>query len=256
MLNDGVGRKVISSLNSIQDKLRTVAVFLGALTILVGCASLPPLGDASVIELGLATQGDISRYIDAQKRFHRDMFDGATFSDDQGTIIASFSRDQYDEYLAHIGKSDELTFLDRLADGWPTLRLSFESSRPVVNSSDQLNSIELALCDEEGEERNIDSFRMIIWRGKVVTAKIHPDIKAALEAERAPQQYEILFNYTYRGLEPAQGSSGPLQPLSGDLCVAFIKYTMFRPPFRGEPMRISKEIVNRVINPVLASKPR
>jgi hypothetical protein len=138
----------------------------------------------------------------------------------------------------------------RAKSRWPTLRLTFQSDRPLFDHDTTPPRVQFEICDASGDERHLYGFGLVevIWQGEPITES------AALEIQSLdqPQEYEVEFDYVY--WEDSQNRSRPdsvtLLPLPGDLCIAFRKGNKPLPPSIGRPLRINRDTVNKTVGPL------
>lgn len=227
---------------------------------LQACASAPPLDDASLVEIALASPEDMSRLESAWDIAKRETFTGVGFPDGRGGSV-SFSASEYDEYLAYKEQHPEFktsTSWKRDMPDWPVIRLEFQSSRVLFDpDSSSMPHIVFHRCGPTLDaERRLYGFGGydVMWRDRLLVAyqSAPRDAKAALEAEGRPQNYEVFFRYTYWNSEEVREAGGPvtLLPLPDDLCVSLERGHYAALSAVGEPLRIPREKVNDLVGPV------
>ena len=78
-------------------QLSTLAVLVA---FVAGCTFPAPLDDAKILNVRLASTGDLARYSRAQEILSRQMFGGESLRNGKEHI--SFAADQYDDYIAYL----------------------------------------------------------------------------------------------------------------------------------------------------------
>jgi hypothetical protein len=226
-------------------------------TTVAGCASVADLDDAKLIDVRLATTGDLARYEQAREIRSRELFGGASFSDGNGHILASFSSTEFDQYLAYVHEHP----LPKAGSEpppepkWPMLRLSFQSRRLLADpDASSMPEVLFYLCGPNDNKGRLRGFGMpeIMWHDRLVTSEGAQQIQKSLKVETRPQTYEIFFDYVYwdRGQSYQAGQPVALLPLPDDLCVALHKWNYPLPSSVGHPLRVSKDLINNAVGPL------
>lgn len=172
----------------------SVCVF--SASIVAGCASAPPLDDATLKNVSLVSLDDL--YGSAKSR-------------------------------------------------WPTLQLTFQSHRPLLEPSGVTTFVQFELCNGPHNQCHLYGFGL---------AEIIP-----LADESGPmgqhQEYEVVFDCVYwdRNQGRRKGDPVVLLPLPSDLCIAIIKPSKPFPPSLGRPLRVRREVLNELVGPFPRSIP-
>lgn len=193
---------------------------LAAIAVLVGgCATAAPLDDAQLTSIALASPDDLERY----------------------------ERARTSDLLA----SNRLSLLHDSPPDWPTIKLSFRSSRILFVSSDTWPRADAYVCDEIGDQWHLPGFGQprVMWQGRLVNPAVAEEIAAVLQAEETPQEYEIFFSYAHyrRNDEARRAGSVTLSPLPGDLCLSLVRSNYPFPQSVGRPLRIDKDRVTEAV---------
>lgn len=219
-----------------------------------GCkANVAALDDARLVQVGLASPEDTTRYREAQERLARDLFGGASFSDGKGHILESFGPDQYEEYksYSHAHPEKFTSNLSRPID-WPLVKLSFLSPRDLyVDQSDGSTvEVEFDRCGTAESYPLISGsgHSEVMWRDQFITNRRRQAIDDAIAPEPM-QKYEVFFQYVYWDSDQPRQKGQPvtLLPLPDDVCMAVHQYNYLRSPSLGRPLRISKDLINNAV---------
>lgn len=216
---------------------------VGTAILVAGCA-VPPLDDARLEGIRLATAEDMERHERAQAVRSREGFGGASVQDPvKGRI--DFSAAEYDEYLRYEREHPTPDFNPPCRrPRYPNLRISF-STRRLLLEPDPRNPYmgaysRLYFCDAEP----IYGFGAteVMWKGRFLTRQRASDLKSALAASPQPQAFEIFVPYAHskdwREIEPGNFAV-TLMPPRGELCLSRIEFGY--PTVVGKPLRIGKE---------------
>jgi len=186
------------------------------------CAGVPPLDDAEVTELALASPADLSRYRAAKDYYYRAIL------------------------------TKGLPPITIVQPDWPTLHVTFQSQRQLFNPLEAGPRLAVIyLCGERDQEWGVYGFRSakILWRDRFVDQEASKQIAAQLKTEPKLQEYEVFFSYSYWDSLEAREEGDPitLLPLPDDLCLSLHKLNYPFAPSTGEPLRIGKEAVNEAV---------
>lgn len=240
--------------------LRAAVLIIGAAIPIGGC-SAPPLDDARLGEVRLATPEDMAQYAQAKDRIARQSFGGVSFSNN-GVIVAKFTKDQYDDYVAYMREHPvPIGANPPPAPDWPKLYISFSTRRMLIEPEDSSADVRLYLCDSDDPWPQLIGSDELMWRGNFITGQSSHNIRAALEAGSQPQEYEIIVEYLYQeGWENLFHNNGATQnappnkseyvtslPPPSDLCLARQELRWPLPSALGRPLRIKKEIVTKAL---------
>jgi hypothetical protein len=206
-------------------------VYGGLLTTLVsGCAGVPPLQEAELAEVALATPEDLSRFKAAQNSYYR----------------AAYPRGL-----------PEITVLQ---PAWPTVRIAFRSSQQLFNPREAgIRHAVVYPCGDQ--DRAWDSGGLgsepILWRNRFVDKAQSERIAGQLATEPGPQEYEVFIRYDNwdRSEVRAPGDPITLIPMQEDLCLSLQKLNYPFAPGIGEPLRVGKNLINRAVGELPISLP-
>ncbi len=216
--------------------------------VLAGCASVPPLDEATLLDIRLASPDDIERRQQTSEQYERETFVGLSLSIPEGKKY-SFAADQYDEYMAFLNANPSFDYRPRppMID-WPVIRLQFRSGQNLAEEPDTPWDLRFWDCSQKDEMARVGA-ALVIWRGRALTPHDRHSGPYATAISQAPQDYEVVF--TYRRWNPRAerpADTIKLLPLADDLCVGFTEsnWPIARPTV-GRPLRINGELVNRLI---------
>lgn len=259
----GGGKNKVMDLKKIFRSIAcTSLVGLGA-----GCTSPPPLDDAQLGEITLATIEDRARLREAEEHHARETFGSVTFSRGPNQAPITFGPDDYDAYLAYLENHPEegLTPTSLIvgilpkSERWPLLRLTFRSNRPLFDESDLLPSVDFYLCDKNTQGWELYGFGTprLVWQNKIVYPPVSKEIDNSLKKSASPQEYEVFFSYIYWGhTDKNDETRHPiLMPLPGDLCISMFSGGFFSGPRVGRPLRIDKDLVNAAVGDLPRAAP-
>jgi hypothetical protein len=242
----------------IEMALKKHILAIGMALLAAACAS-PPLDDAKLEGVRLATSDDFARCAKADEILSRQMFGGASVRDPQRGLI-TFGKDDYDAFEDYT-RGHPLPFPEALTPrgscgargGWPALDISFSTRRHLIETDHGLPVAALQLCDKDLDSRpettpylkgRISVGSNVMWRGRVVVDQAAGDIDAALTADSQPQSYEIIFPYYYQ-------QNNTLLPPPGDLCLSLTDWSNW--PLgggMGRPLHIDKAAVINALGPL------
>jgi len=197
---------------------------------ITGCAGVPPLREAELAEVSLATSEDLSRFQTAKDTYYR---------------------------AAYPGGLPELTVLQ---PAWPIVRIAFRSSQQLFSplEAGKRHAVVYSCGDRD---RDWDSGGLgsvpILWRNEVVDKAQSEQIAGQLATAPGPQEYEVFIRYDNwdRSEVRAPGDPVTLIPLQEDLCLSLQKLNYPFAPGIGEPLRISKNLINRAVGELPISLP-
>jgi len=235
-----------------------IVVGISFLIAAAGCATVAPLDDAALIQVGLASSDDLARYAVAQERMSRELFGGASFSDGKGRVLVSFTAAEYDKYLAYTREhaASESIPAPRPKPRWPMLRLVFQSHHVLLDpDASSAPFVVFYLCDSNNDRVRLWGFGTpaLMWDDRLVVTSTSVRQMATLLGTRAqPQRYEVFFEYVYSDHEHTHAATQPvtLLGLPKDLCVAMERLNYPFPSSVGRPMRISKDVINAALGPL------
>lgn len=184
-----------------------------------GCASPPPLDDAQLGEITLASSEDQARFLEARMQYERDTFGGVTFNSrvpNQEPI--TFGPEDYDQYLAYL-KSHRGTGLipaHQIQLGpkwydWPIVRLTFRSEHRLFDQSDLSPSVDFYLCDKKAEDWELIGiwYPKIMWQNKIVYPPVSNEITKTLKSGSPPPGIRGFLCVLILGLQKRQYWKGP-----------------------------------------------
>jgi hypothetical protein len=233
------------------------AVYCGCILLVLlasGCAAPPPLDDAKLNEVRLATFEDRKRQASAEREYQRMIFGGATVPD-QGKVVV-FGKDDYDAYLAYVRDHETSAALDpvisRTKWQWPILYISFSTKQQLVEyeSGTELGAVVYS-CDE-ADINNIGNSApgRLLWHGHIVADWVAPQIEAASNNGTEPQQFEVIFPYAFYKRHESEGGVFEVELMmpEGDLCLAVRQIGY--PTLYGRPLRIPGQMAINVLRAV------
>jgi hypothetical protein len=229
----------------------SVGILIGVLTLATGC-TMPPLDDAQLGTVRLATTDDFHRYDSAELIRSREGFGSATIHDRETGVTTTFN--DFDAYRAY-EKSEgrESKGLAETHRNWPILRISFRTRQILIRPDDYSASGWIYFCDaDDPMESDLFGSADVVWRGRFLAGRSAQEIEAALTTAPAGQEYEILFPYTkIEEQRPVlNATSVTLAAPTNDLCFSLVGLGMLHPPFKGRPLRIDKESLGPLPRPI------
>ncbi|TXH37570.1 MAG: hypothetical protein E6Q98_07270 [Rhodospirillaceae bacterium] len=219
-----------------------------------GCATPPPLDDAKLNEVRLATLEDKRKKASAESEYQRAIFGGATVPD-QGKVVV-FGKDDYDAYLAYVRAHETSLALDSIIRQtkwpWPVLYISFFTKQRLVEYESGTEPDAVVYSCDEADINNIGNSApgRLLWHGHIVADWVAPQIDAASNSGAEPQEFEVIFPYMLskrRQIESGVIEVELMMP-EGDLCLAVRRIGY--PTFYGRPLRIPGQMVRNVLRVV------
>lgn len=211
--------------------LATRLVWAVVLTVLAsGCAGAPPLTDAELTSVSLASDEDLSRFETAKNSYYRTAYPRG------------------------------LPSVTVLQPDWPVVRIVFQSQRQLFNPLEAgMRHAVVYPCVDRNRDWDAGGLgsQPILWRNSIVDRNASERIAEQLATGPAPQEYEVFVRYDNwdRSEVRAAGDPVTLVPLQDDVCLSLQKLNYPFAPDIGDPLRISKDLVNRAVGKLPRSLP-